>query len=318
MWNGISSTASTVFNGIKTTISGVWTSIKTGAETAWNSFTTWISGVWTGISSKASEVWNGVTSFFSTTWNNIKSGATTGWNNIKSGIEGTWNTLKSNASTAWNNITNAVSTAITNAKAGIVNGWTNIKNGVKGAWDSVLGVIKSPIESAKTWLQEKVNYFKGLFNFQWKLPEFKLPRINVTWNDIGWGIKLPKLSISWNALGGVFDKPTILGSAAGLQGVGEAGAEAILPLDTLWTEMSARLKAGMIDVMSGFMGERSTENMESLLRDLIDAVRANNGETETVPAVNVENMVMANDIDAQALVDQISAMTRRRQHGYGY
>ena len=40
---------------------------------------------------------------------------------------------------------------------GIVNGWTNIKNGVKGAWDSVLGVIKSPIESAKTWLREKSN-----------------------------------------------------------------------------------------------------------------------------------------------------------------
>lgn len=199
-----------------------------------------------------------------------------------------------------------------------MNGWTNIKNGVKGVWDSVLGVIKSPIESAKTWLQEKVNYFKGLFNFQWKLPSFKLPKINVTWNDIGWGIKLPKLSVSWNALGGIFDKPTILGSSAGLQGVGEAGAEAILPLDTLWTEMSARLKAGMIDVMSGFIGERTTENTESLLQDLIDAVRANNGETETVPAVNVENMVMANDMDAQSLAAQISAMTRRRQHGYGY
>lgn len=215
-------------------------------------------------------------------------------------------------------ITGAVSSAITNAKAGIVNGWTNIKNGVKGVWDSVLGVIKSPIESAKTWLQEKVNYFKGLFNFQWKLPSFKLPKINVTWNDIGWGIKLPKLSVSWNALGGIFDRPTILGSAAGLQGVGEAGAEAILPLDTLWTEMSARLKAGMIDVMSGFMGEHSTENMESLLRDLIDAVQGNNTEPETVPAVNVENMVMANDMDAQSLAAQISAMTRRRQHGYGY
>ena len=118
-------------------------------ETVWNSFTTWIGGVWDGISGKATSVWNGVTSFFATTWNNIKSGATTGWNNIKSGIESTWNTLRTNASTSWRNITNAVSTAITNAKTGIVQGWTNIKNGVKGVWDSVLGVIKSPIESAK-------------------------------------------------------------------------------------------------------------------------------------------------------------------------
>ena len=70
--------------------------------------------------------------------------------------------------------------------------------------------------------------------------------------------------------------------------------------------------------MSGFIGERSTENMESLLWDLIDAVKGSNAEPETVPAVNVENMVMASDMDAQSLVAQISAMTRRRQHGYGY
>ena len=70
--------------------------------------------------------------------------------------------------------------------------------------------------------------------------------------------------------------------------------------------------------MSGFMSERSNENMESLLRDLIAAVRANNNKAETVPAVNVENMVMTNDMDAESLAAQISAMTRRRQHGYGY
>lgn len=74
----------------------------------------------------------------------------------------------------------------------------------------------------------------------------------------------------------------------------------------------------MVDVLSGFMSERSTENMESLLQDLIDAVKANSAEPETVPAVNVENMVMANDMDAQSLAAQISAMTRRRQRGYGY
>lgn len=154
---------------------------------------------------------------------------------------------------------------------------------------------------------------------QW-LPVIPVPEeqlIPAVRNDVVYHCCFP-VSVSWNALGGILDKPTILGSDAGLQGVGEAGAEAILPLDTLWTEMSARLKAGMIDVMSGFMGERSTENMESLLRDLIDAVKGSNAEPETVPAVNVENMVMASDMDAQSLVAQISAMTRRRQHGYGY
>ncbi len=78
------------------------------------------------------------------------------------------------------------------------------------------------------------------------------------------------------------------------------------------------MNSSILDVLSGFMSERSTENMESLLQDLIDAVKANNAELETMPAVNVENMVMANDMDAQSLAAQISAMTRRRQRGYGY
>lgn len=39
--------------------------------------------------------------------------------------------------------------------------------------------------------------------------------------------------MKWNAAGAVFDRPTILDSRAGLQGVGEAGAEAIAPIDVL-------------------------------------------------------------------------------------
>ncbi len=119
---------------------------------------------------------------------------------------------------------------------------------------------------------------------QW-LPVIPVPEeqlIPAVRNDVVYHCCFP-VSVFWNALGGILDKPTIL------------------PLDTLWTEISARMKAGMIDVMSGFMGERSTENMESLLRDLIDAVKGSNAEPETVPAVNVENMVMASDMDARPL-----------------
>lgn len=38
-------------------------------------------------------------------------------------------------------------------------------------------------------------------------------------------------------MGGIFEQPTIFNTAAGMQGVGEAGPEAILPLDTLWAKM---------------------------------------------------------------------------------
>ena len=52
---------------------------------------------------------------------------------------------------------------------------------------------------------------------------------------------IPTFSISWNALGGIFRKPTIFNTPNGLQGVGEAGAEAILPLDSFYNHLDRKL-----------------------------------------------------------------------------
>ena len=42
---------------------------------------------------------------------------------------------------------------------------------------------------------------------------------------------MPRLSISWYAKGGVFDQPTIFQAGNGLAGLGEEGAEAVVPLE---------------------------------------------------------------------------------------
>lgn len=73
------------------------------------------------------------------------------------------------------------------------------------------------------------------------IPKPKIPEIKVSKSDVPYGeggkVNVPKFSVSWNALGGIFDSPTIFNTPAGMQGVGEAGPEAILPLDTLWAKM---------------------------------------------------------------------------------
>lgn len=51
----------------------------------------------------------------------------------------------------------------------------------------------------------------------------------------------------WHAAGGIFRRPTILKSASGFQGVGEAGAEAILPLSTLWEQLDSAIDRTMGD-----------------------------------------------------------------------
>ena len=39
------------------------------------------------------------------------------------------------------------------------------------------------------------------------------------------------MGITWNARGGVFDKPTLFNYGDSLQGIGENGAEAVVPLE---------------------------------------------------------------------------------------
>ena len=41
---------------------------------------------------------------------------------------------------------------------------------------------------------------------------------------------MPKLSIDWYKTGGIFDSPSLIG-------VGEAGAEAVVPLDKFWDKL---------------------------------------------------------------------------------
>ena len=41
---------------------------------------------------------------------------------------------------------------------------------------------------------------------------------------------VPKLSVDWYNTGGIFDSPSVIG-------VGEAGPEAVVPLDKLWDKL---------------------------------------------------------------------------------
>jgi len=78
-----------------------------------------------------------------------------------------------------------------------------------------------------------------------------------------------RMTVDRDTAGRIYYEPTIFGTRAGLQGVGEAGPEAILPLDTLWTEMSDRLKAGMREILAEAQTER-----EQRAAQLVSAVAA--------------------------------------------
>lgn len=105
---------------------------------------------------------------------------------------------------------------------------------IKSAYTSAMSDIK-----AKT--NEAIIVIKSAFEkMQIVIPKPKIPVINVAEVSTQVGtqqVKIPKFDVQWNAAGGIFTRPTVLATSAGYQGFGEAGAEAVLPLETFWQNL---------------------------------------------------------------------------------
>lgn len=226
---------------IKAFFAKLWAKVKEIAETIWNGIKSFFIGLWNGIKSAAVSIWNGIKGFFVGLWNGIKNTASAVWNGIKNVITGVWNGLKSAAKAVWNAIKTAVMTPINAVKSLLSTVWNGIKNTATRVWNGIKSAITSPIETAKKIIKGIVDKIKGFFDFDFKLPKIKLPHFSV--KPKGWKFsdllkgKIPSLGIDWYAKGGIFDGPSVVG-------VGEAGPEAVVPLDKFWRKMDEMQMGG--------------------------------------------------------------------------
>lgn len=101
----------------------------------------------------------------------------------------------------------------------------DMRETITNVWDKITGVFERAIER-----------IRGFFDFEFSWPRIPMPSFAI--NPSGWKMgdllkgSIPKLDIQWNAAGGIFSQPTLFNTAnAGMQGVGEAGPEAIIPLN---------------------------------------------------------------------------------------
>ena len=142
--------------------------------------------------------------------------------------KGTWEGIKSITSGVLNTIEGVIKT-VTNNIQGIIKGaWAIIKNISSVAWEGIKSAITTPIEKARDTIMGIIDKIKSAFsNLKISIPKPKLPHIDVNWKSFGVGnaqVKVPDFDISWYKTGGIADR-------AMLYGVGEAGKEAIIPLD---------------------------------------------------------------------------------------
>ena len=223
-WGDISKWLQSTWDACAAWLSELWTNIVTTATTAWSSFTAWLSEIWSSVVSTGQSLWSTFTSTLSNIFSSLISGAQSLWSSFTSTLSNLWSDLVSTGSNLFNNLSSTIS--------GIFNG---ILSTASNIWNSIQSTISNAIDGAKNAVSNAIEAIKSLFNFNISWPHIPLPHFYVSGsaNPLDWLSQgVPSIGIEWYAKGGIMTKPTLFGMNGNRAMVGgEAGAEAILPLN---------------------------------------------------------------------------------------
>ena len=154
------------------------------------------------------------------------------WDKIKATAKAVGDKIKS----IWNTVKTSVVNTLTSLKNKVSEVWESIKTKTANAWNTIKDNVTAPFNKAKETISGIIQKIKDFFPI--KLGKIfkgiKLPHFDVEWSSVkafGKWIDFPSgFDISWYKNGGIFDSPSLIG-------VGEAGAEAVVPLDKFWDKL---------------------------------------------------------------------------------
>ena len=219
----------------------------------------WIIEKWTALKTAIETIFNAIKSFVLTIWNAIKTAIITPVLVIKRLITLYFTAVKTVLTTIFNTIKNVATTV-----------FTAMKNTISKIFGGIKAIMTKPFTAARDIIKAAIDKIKSIINgAHLSLPHFKLPHFKINGGKLPWGIggkgKAPSISVDWYAKGGIFD-------AASIIGVGEAGPEAVVPLDTLWKKLDniAEASTGAPVVINVYGGNATaSEIAEEVKKKLI-------------------------------------------------
>lgn len=226
LWEGIVEDAVLQWGRVKANIEEKIAGVKLWLEETWEAIREWLSSLWAGIGTKAGELWEGVDAEIRAPIQAAWDWLVATWEAIKAWLESLWNGFGGLAETAFG----AVKSAIEGALGGLGDFLSGVFEGVvttigelidgivgriRGAWESITelgGAVSSAVESATTTLTDARDTANTWF--EERMPEWmqNLP-----------GVRRDEPAM---ATGGIVTAPM-------RALIGEAGPEAIIPLDRL-------------------------------------------------------------------------------------
>lgn len=278
-WNAINSTASSLWEGIKGTIGSKIDAAKEKVSTATSAITSVASSAWSSVSSTASSLWNTISSTVSSKISAASSAVSSATSTITSVASSAWSSVSSTASSQWESIRSTISSKLSSAKStvsslmsGITStmssGLSSALSTVSGKFSSIYSTISSKMSAARDAVGNAISALKSKFNFSWSLPHLKLPHVSISGSFSINPPSVPHFGISWYKDGGILTRPTIFGAAGNnLLAGGEAGAEAVVPLATLWDKLETMITSvfNTASTTGGSSGEGLTSTAGRLL-----------------------------------------------------
>lgn len=278
-WNAISSTASSLWEGIKGTIGSKIDAAKEKVSTATSAIASVASSAWSSVSSTASSLWSTISSTVSSKISAARSAVSSATSTITSVASSAWSSVSSAASSKWESVRSTISSKLSSAKStvsslmsGITStmssGLSSALSTVTGKFSSIYSTISSKMSAARDAVGNAISALKSKFNFSWSLPHLKLPHVSISGSFSINPPSVPHFGISWYKDGGILTRPTIFGAAGNnLLAGGEAGAEAVVPLATLWDKLETMITSvfNTASTTGGSSGEGLTSTAGRLL-----------------------------------------------------
>jgi len=200
--------------------------------------------------------WDEIKDFLGRTWDTIKTTATETWgkikdavltpiNNAKEALSNTWDNIKTTAGGAWDNLKTTASDKFGKVKDAMTGKMDEAKNLLSGTWDSIKTTASGAWANLKTVASEKFGHVKDAILAPFQNLHIPMPHFSVSSKKVsllGLKFSIPDVKVDWYKEGAIFTQPSIIG-------VGEAGKEAVLPLDTFYDDMRAAVYQGMMDAI---------------------------------------------------------------------
>lgn len=268
IWETIKSVIGEKIDAVKEKITTVTTAISNVASAAWNAISSTASSLWNTISSTVSSKISAASSAVSSATSTITSVASSAWSSVSSTASSQWESIRSTISSKLSSAKSTVSSLMSGITSTMSSGLSSALSTVSGKFSSIYSTISSKMSAARDAVGNAISALKSKFNFSWSLPHLKLPHVSISGSFSINPPSVPHFGISWYKDGGILTRPTIFGAAGNnLLAGGEAGAEAVVPLATLWDKLETMITSvfNTASTTGGSSGEGLTSTAGRLL-----------------------------------------------------